>query len=163
VNQKYIKEAVNENCLGLTEDLIIEISRKLRYFSRLIDRFKGMPVPFSSDDFHKRLGKQDICDYNTAISDMWIAGILGVCISISNNDNFEKVSRILGDNGYRRYNSENKQIHVWSLFISNWNRDCNDILEVFKDERGVESSFVFHPMTHNYLFLKVHKNWPIGA
>ena len=145
----------------LAGELVKEGERRFEYLRRLTEAMKGMSIPFTSNELKKRTN--EVCPFNTALDALWNTGVIGAHIATYSSQIGRNLKGQFEDETYRFYKIGNRTVHVWSLFVYNWDGDYGLVVDDFRKQDSVESSYILHPIMFRYLLAHVKSDWPIGT
>lgn len=165
IAERTVREAVRRTAGATGEERITEAGRRFPSVRVLADCLRGLRVPFALDDFKKRLenlGDKHQYPVRATLDTLWRAGIIGVEMTPLNPEGGKHLALALGTRAIRRYEAGGISIEKRFFFEYNWDGDPWELLD--RESLGeIKTELVVHPMTYEYLYPKVTRDYPIGA
>ncbi len=173
VTQNSIRDAIKSEGQSSTEELITEASRRYPAISKLVPKMVGMTVPFNEAYLKKRLTDEPVVlngeeiDYNTAFTQLWHSGIIGVSVSGITINQKKRLVANMDENIFITYKlPDGKSLMCGHWFEYLWHGDDpSDILNQLRTH-GLQdqAKLVIHPRTFEYLAPReIDSPHPIGT
>ncbi|HHC79282.1 MAG TPA: hypothetical protein ENK46_05325 [Flavobacteriia bacterium] len=149
----------------ITGQLIEEGNRRFPGLSTLTDHLKGLPLPFSTEEFKKRIKNITNINFNDAINMMWESGLLGVCAKPLTQKCSKRLAMHFTAKAKRTYRNKVSEMHeLWTWFEYNYEGKALELMGKLNHLDCTEHGLVFHPKTFEFFFPNPKElSTPIGV
>lgn len=162
VTQEAMRVGVEEALKETSEDRITEASRRFPLVLNILDRLRGLELPFTADDVSHRLTDSGI-ETGNAIEVLWECGFLGYRVCPKDKSDVSTFEKNIGEAavyGFRTLQGEQKRGYY--LFEYNCDMTPSQIERTFNGEFA-RVQLVIHPAFIENLGVVPPKEYPIGV
>jgi len=150
IDKEAIKNTLRAECPQIAQLLIEEGQRRYGQLYELVEKLRGLPLPFSQDDLKRRIQMMEM-DINRAILMLWDVGILGVYVYTRYNSKLDLRLKNNFPPDMLRIEYAQQNAVCWNWFEYNYTGDPITLLEKIKSLDGEERPLLaLHPVTFEY-------------
>lgn len=162
VTQEAMRIGVEEALKETSEDRITEASRRYPEVLGVLDRLRGLELPFSAEKLSERLRDSEIST-DAAIDVLWECGFLGFRVAPKDKSDVSTFEKNIGEEAVYNFRSvQGVPMKGYYLFEYNCDMSPSQIRRTFNGEFA-QVQLVVHPAFIENLGVVPPKEYPIGV